>query len=182
MNLNTFKPEFDKAIEFLKTDIAGLRTGRASTVLVENVMVEAYGTKQPLKAVASVSVADPKTLNVEPWDKSLLAAVEKGIRDSGIGINPINDGRLIRVCLPELTVERRAELVKVLHQKLENARISVRKNREEVKNMIIDEEKNKSISEDERYHLQDQLEEMVKKCSEEIKVIGENKESEITNI
>jgi len=182
MNLNTFKSEFDKVIEFFKTDIAGLRTGRASTALVENVLVEAYGTKQQLKAVASISVADSKTLNIEPWDKSLLAAVEKGIRDSGIGVNPINDGRLIRVCLPELTVERRAELVKVLRQKEENARISIRKIREEIKNTIIEEEKNKIISEDERYHLQDQLEEMVKKYNEEIKQIGENKEKEIINV
>ena len=182
MNLNIFKSEFDKVIEFLKTDIAGLRTGRANTALVENVMVEAYGTRQPLKAVASVSVADPKTLNIEPWDKSLLSAVEKGIRDSGIGVNPVNDGRLIRVSLPELTVERRAELVKVLHQKEENARISVRKIREEIKNTIVEEEKSKSISEDERYKLQEQLEEMVKKYNEDIKVLGENKEKEITNV
>jgi len=144
--------------------------------------VEAYGIKQQLKAVASISVADPKTLNIEPWDKSLLAAVEKGIRDSGIGVNPINDGRLIRVCLPELTVERRAELVKVLHQKLENARISIRKIREEARNMIVEEEKEKSISEDERYQLQDQLEEMVKKYNEDVKTIGDAKEKEITNV
>ena len=182
MNLDTFKPEFDKAIEFLKTDISGLRTGRANTALVESVMVEAYGTRQQLKAVASVSVADSKTLNIEPWDKSLLSAVEKGIRDSGIGVNPVNDGRLIRVTLPELTVERRAELVKVLHQKLENARIAIKKIREEVKNMIVEEEKNKGISEDERYHLQEQLDEMVKKYNEDVKAVGENKETEITNV
>lgn len=182
MNLNVFKGEFDKIIEFLKTDIAGLRTGRANTALVENIMVEAYGIRQSLKSVASISIADPKTINVEPWDKGLLAAVEKGIRDSGIGINPVNDGRLIRVCLPELTVERRAELVKVLHQKLEGARISVRKIREDIKNTIIEEEKGKNISEDERYSLQDQLEETVKKYNEEIKVVGEEKEKEITNV
>jgi ribosome recycling factor len=182
MNLNNFKSDFDKVIEFLKTDIAGLRTGRANTALVENVFVEAYGIKQQLKAVASISVADSKTLNIEPWDKGLLAAVEKGIRDSGMGINPVNDGRLIRVSLPELTVERRAELVKVLHQKLENARISVRKIREEIRDNILEEEKSKNISEDEKYRLQEELEEMVKKYNEEIKNIGENKEEEITNV
>lgn len=182
MNLNTFKNDFDKVIEFLKTDITGLRTGRANTALVENILVEAYGSKQQLKAMASISVADSKTLNIEPWDKGLLAAVEKGIRDSGMGVNPVNDGRLIRVCLPELTVERRAELVKVLHQKLENARISVKKIREEIKGQILEEEKEKTISEDERYHLQEQLDEMVKKYNEDIKNIGENKETEITNV
>ncbi|MDO9509898.1 MAG: ribosome recycling factor [Candidatus Magasanikbacteria bacterium] len=182
MNINIFKPEFDKSIEFLKTDIAGLRTGRANTVLVESITVEAYGSRQQLKSMASISVADSKTLNIEPWDKGLLAAIEKGIRDSGIGLNPVNDGRLIRISLPELTVERRAELAKVLHQKLESARISVKKIREEVKNMIVDEEKDKIISEDERYHLQEKLDEMVKKYNDDIKSIGENKEAEITNI
>lgn len=182
MNINDYKPEFAKAIDFLKQDILGLRTGRASTAMVEEVHVEAYGTRQPLKAVASISVSDPKTLTIEPWDKSLLAAVEKGIRDSGIGINPVNDGRFIRLCLPDLTVERRQELVKVLHQKLENARISVRKIREEARAVIIDAEKDKSIAEDEKYRMQEDLDKMVKEFNEQIKDIGEKKENEINTV
>lgn len=182
MNLNDFKPEFIKVLDFLKQDISGLRTGRASTAMVEDVQVEAYGSRQPLKAVASISVADPKTLNIDPWDKSLMAAVEKGIRDSGLGINPVNDGRLIRLCLPELTVERRQELAKVLHQKLENARISVRQVREDVRNIIAEEEKTKTISEDEKYRLQEDLDKMVKDYNDQIKDIGEKKEAEINNV
>lgn len=182
MNISDFKPEFAKAIEYLKQDITGLRTGRATTAMVEDIQVEAYGTRQPLKAVASITVADPKTLNVDPWDKSLMAAVEKGLRDSGLGINPVNDGRLIRLCLPELTVERRQELAKVLHQKLENARISVRKIREEARDMIAEAEKENSVTEDEKYRLQEELDKMVKDFNEQIKDIGEKKENEINTV
>lgn len=182
MNITEYKVEFNKVIDFLKNDITGLRTGRASTAMVEDISVEAYGTRQPLKAVASISVADPKTLNVEPWDKGLLGAVEKGIRDSGLGINPVNDGRLIRLILPELTVERRTELAKILHTKLENARISVRGVREEARNIITESEKDGSISEDEKYRMQEDLDKMVKEYNEQIKDIGEKKEAEINTI
>ena len=182
MNLSDYKSEFSKVIEFLKSDLTQLRTGRASTALVEGVLVEAYGTKQPLKAVASITVSDPKTLAIEPWDKSLLAAVEKGIRDSSLGLNPVNDGRFIRLPLPELTTERRAELTKVLHQKLEHARVGVRQAREAVRELILFEEKDKSISEDEKFRLQEELEKMVKSFNDEIQKIGENKEKEITTV
>jgi ribosome recycling factor len=182
MNINDFKPEFNKAIDFLKQDISGLRTGRASTAMVEDISVEAYGTRQPLKAVASISIADPKTLNVDPWDKGLLSAVEKGIRDSGLGINPVNDGRLIRLILPELTVERRAELTKILHQKLENARISVRQIREDVRNIINEGEKEGEVTEDEKFRLQEELDKLVKEYNEQIKSVGEKKETEINGI
>ena len=182
MYIIEYRDQFDKVIDFFKNDITGLRTGRANTAMVEDITVEAYGTRQALKAVASISIADAKTLNVEPWDKSLLGAVEKGIRDSSLGINPVNDGRLIRVILPELTSERRIELTKVLRQKEENARISVRKVREEVRDSILESEKNKEISEDDRFKLQDDLEEMVKSYNEKIKEISDKKEEEINQI
>ena len=182
MQINDFKEEFSKVIEFLKTDISGLRTGRASAAMVDTITVEAYGVRQPLKAVASVTVTDPKTLMIDPWDKSILATVEKGIREANIGANPVNDGRGIRLSLPELTVERRQELVKILHQRLENARISVRKVREEIRDMIAGEEKSGGMSEDEKFKLQEDLEKMVKDYNEEIRTIGENKEEEITTI
>jgi len=150
--------------------------------MVEGISVEAYGTRQPLKAVASISVADPKTLNIEPWDKSLLAAVEKGLRESNLGINPVNDGRLIRLCLPELTVERRTELAKVLHQKLEAARVAVRKTREDARALITQSEKDKEVAEDEKFRLFDELEKMVKDFNDQIKTIGEKKEEEISTV
>jgi ribosome recycling factor len=182
MNLSEYQKDFDKAIEFFKTDILGLRTGRATNAIVEDVIVEAYGTKQPIKALATIMVADAKTVNIEPWDKSLVGNIEKAIRDAGLGLNPINDGRLIRLILPELTVERRNELIKVLHQKQENVRISIRKIREDIKDVIVNAEKNNEIAEDEKYRSQEALDELVKKYNETIREIGENKEKEINTI
>lgn len=182
MNIQEYKKDFTAVLDFLKQDITSLRTGRASTAMVDAIFVEAYGTKQPLKATASISIADPKTITLEPWDKSLLGAIEKGVRDSGLGINPVNDGKLIRLSLPELTSERRQELIKILHQKLEHARVSIRKVREDVREIISTQEKQKSISEDDKFRLQEDVEKLVKDFNEEIKKIGEQKEQEITTV
>ncbi len=182
MQVNDFKDDFNKVIEFLKTDISGLRTGRASGAMVDSITVEAYGIRQPLKAVASITIIDSKTLMIDPWDKSVLASIEKGIREANIGINPVNDGRGIRLSLPELTVERRQELIKILHQRLENARISVRKVREEIRDMIAAEEKEGGMSEDERFKLQEELDKLVREYNDEIQSIGGKKEEEITTI
>lgn len=182
MNVQDFQPEFKKAIEFLKSDISQLRTGRATSAMLDSITVEAYGSYQPVKAVGTIMLADAKTITIEPWDKSLLGVVEKGIRDSGLGINPVNDGKLIRLSMPELTSERRAELIKVLHQKLEQARIAIRKVREEAREFIGEAEKEKSITEDDKFNLQAELETMVKEYNDEIKDIGEKKEKDITTI
>ena len=182
MNIDAYKEQFNKTIDHLKQEISALRTGRATPALVEDVMVEAYGTKQGLKAVASISVADAKTLTVEPWDKTLMQVIELAIRNSDVGINPVNDGKLIRLPLPELTAERRADLIKELHKKLEDARIAVRKIREEVRNDIDKAEKEKVISEDEKFASQDELEELVKEYNELVKKVGQDKEKEITTI
>lgn len=176
------KEQFIKTLEHLRSEISSLRTGRATPALVEDIPVEAYETKQPLKAVAAISVADAKTLTVDPWDKSLLQAVESAIRNSDLGINPVNDGKLIRLPLPELTQERRNELVKVLHQKLEQARIAIRKIRETVRDDIDKALKNKDIGEDEKFKAQESLEQTVKDYNEKIKVIGEEKEKEVLSI
>jgi ribosome recycling factor len=173
---------FDKSIDHLKNEISVLRTGRATPALVEDIIVEAYGIKQQLKAVASISVADAKTLNIDPWDKGLTQAVEEAIRKSDIGINPVNDGTLIRLPLPELTAERRADLIKILHKKLEEARISVRKIREDIRGEIDKKEKSKEISEDEKYDFQDELDEVVQKYNKKIKKVGEDKEVEINKV
>ncbi|MFA5211183.1 MAG: ribosome recycling factor [Patescibacteria group bacterium] len=176
------KEQFEKVISFLKTDISSLRTGRATPALVEDVVVDAYGGKQPLKAVASISVSDAKTLLVDPWDKGLVQSVEVALRNSDLGINPVNDGKFIRLPLPDLTAERRQELVKVLHQKLEQAKISVRKIREELRGQVEKMEKNKEISEDDKFNYFEDLEKEVKDVNEKIKQIGEDKEKEVTTI
>ncbi|MBD3311588.1 MAG: ribosome recycling factor [Candidatus Magasanikbacteria bacterium] len=176
------KEKFEKAIDHLKSEVTGLRTGRATPALVEDITVEAYGTKQPVKALASISVSDAKTLVVDPWDKSVLQQIDSAISNSQLGINPVNDGKLIRLPLPELTQERRQELIKVLSQKLEQARIVVRKIREDIKEEIEENYKNKMIGEDEKFKLLDNLEEEVKEYNEMIKQIGEDKENEINKV
>jgi ribosome recycling factor len=176
------KEQFEKTISFLRNDISSLRTGRATPALVEDITVEAYGSKQPLKTLASISVSDAKTLNIDPWDKGLVQNVEKAIRNSDLGINPVNDGKLIRLPLPDLTAERRQELVKVLYQKLEQAKISVRKIREEIRTSVDKQEKEKEISEDEKFKIFEELEKQVKEINEKIKTIGEEKEKEVTTI
>lgn len=180
--VDNYKEKFEKTLEHLKNEITSLRTGRATPALVEDIAVESYGTKQPMKAVASISVQDAKTIVVDPWDKNLIQAVEIAISNSQLGINPVNDGKLIRLPLPELTQDRRQELVKVLHQKLEDARIATRKIREEVRKEIEVQEKNKEIAEDDKYKMQDDLEKLVKEYNDKIKEIGENKEKEINTI
>lgn len=182
MNISDFKSDFDSAINFFKEDISGLRTGRASAAIVEDIMVEAYGTHQTLKSLASINIPDAKTVNIEPWDKSVLSAVEKAIRDSGIGLNPVNTGSQIRIFLPELTSERRQELIKVLHQKEEGARIAVRKVREDVKEMVKAAEEGNEVTEDEKYRLEEELDKMVKEYNDKIKEIVAKKEAEINTI
>jgi len=182
MNINDFKEDFGKAIEFYKTDISGLRTGRATSAMVENVVVEAYGVKQPLKAVASINILDPKTLMLDPWDKSVLTNLEKAIREANLGMNPVNDGRGIRLSLPELTVERRQELIKILRERTEQARISIRKIREDIKDMILVEEEDKNIAEDEKFRLMEELDKAVKDYNEDIKEIANKKEEEISTV
>lgn len=181
-NLNIYREDFEKVIEHLKNDISSLRTGRATPALVEDIVVEAYGSRQPLKTVASINVQDAKTLAIDPWDKSLVQAIDSALRNSQLGINPVNDGKLIRLPLPDLTQERRQELIKVLHQKLETARISIRKVREEIRDDIDKKEKAKEMSEDEKYKLQDELEKWVKDYNDKIRVVGEEKEREITTV
>ncbi|HLD31454.1 MAG TPA: ribosome recycling factor [Patescibacteria group bacterium] len=180
--LDSYRDNFKKAAEHFKNEISALRTGRATPALVEDVPVEAYGTRQPLKAVASISVQDAKTIVVEPWDKSLTQTVEAGLRQSNLGINPVNDGRVIRLPLPELTQERRQDLIKVLHQKLEAARVAIRQIREDARKEIDGREKNKEISEDEKFSQQDQLEKLVKEANDNVKNIADEKEEEITKV
>ena len=182
MNIQSYKEQFDKTIEHLKGEMSKLRTGRATPALVEDITVEAYGVKQPLKTLASISISDAKTLNVEPWDKSIIQAIETAINNSQLGINPVNDGKLLRLPLPELTQDRRVELIKVLHQKLEAGRISARQIREEIKKEIEQSEKDKEITEDDRYKYIEDLDKAAKDCNDKIKELGEEKEKEINTV
>lgn len=173
-----FKPQFEKIVERLIEELSTLRTGRASPALVEHVQVEAYGTMQPVKALASMSTPDAKTLNIEPWDQSVIKAIEDAIRKSEIGVNPVVDGKTIRLIMPMMTEESRQKMVKVVHEKLEDARVAVRKVREDAKKKISAMDGGEDIVRKE----QEKLDKTVKDYVTKIDAAGEKKEEEVMSI
>lgn len=176
------KTELEKSVEHFKEELNQLRTGRAATALVENIMVDYYGAKSPLKQVASITIPEPRTIAISPWDKGALVNIESAIRESQLNLNPNNDGSIIRINIPQLTEERRKELVKVLNQKAEEARISVRKHREEVWEEIQNMEKEGAIGEDDKFAGKDKLQEVVDEYNGKIESIREAKEKEILTV
>jgi ribosome recycling factor len=174
--------EFQKAIDFFKKDIANLRTGRANPALLENVPVEAYGAKTPLNGLASITVTDARSMVVAPWDKNLLKDVEKAIVEAGLGMGVVNEGDKIRVTVPQMTEENRKDLVKKLNEKMETARIALRQVRDEIKADIEEAEKNKEISEDDKFRFIHELDEEVRKLNDELKEVRDKKEGEIMTI
>ncbi|MBI2551855.1 ribosome recycling factor [Candidatus Uhrbacteria bacterium] len=182
INLDGSKSEFEKSVTHLKSELGGLRSTRATPALVEHVMVEVYGSKQSLKALASISVVDPKTLTIEPWDKSIAKEIERAVSAANLGINPVNEGQIIRIILPPLTEESRKELVKIIHDRLESVRQALRTLREKLRQQIIDAEKKKEISEDEKYKQLEKLDKLVGEYNEQVKKLGESKEKEIMTV
>lgn len=174
--------DFDKAVEFLRNDITGLRTGRANPSVVENIQIEAYGTHVQLVSVASISTPDSHTIQIEPWDKTQVKAVEKAIIDSKLGFMPNVAGTVIRLIMPPMTEENRKNLVKILGEKLENARKSVRAVRDEARTEIIAAERDGGISEDEKYRFLEQLDKVAAGVNERIKHVGDEKEKEIMTV
>jgi len=173
------KQAMDKAVEAVKREFATVRTGKATTALLDLVRVEAYGNEMPLNQVASVAAPEPKLLTVQPWDKSLLKAVEKAILASDLGLTPSNDGNLIRIPLPPLTEERRRELVKVVHKFAEEGRVAVRHARTEAISRI---KKAEHVSEDEKKHTEKDIQKL---HDERLKLVDEAvkaKEAEIMEV
>ena len=174
-----FRKRMEGALGALKTEFGGLRTGRATASLVEPITVDAYGSHMPMAQVGTISIPDPRTISIQVWDKGLVSAVERAIRDSGLGVNPVVDGTLVRIPIPSLTQERRAELAKLAGKYAEHARVAVRNVRREGMEAI---KKAKDISEDEGKRLQDQMQ---KQTDEVIKLIDDAlaaKEAEIKQV
>ena len=167
------------ALENLKHDLAGLRTGRASTALLDPIQVEVYGANMPINQVATVSVPEPRTISVQVWDRSNISAVEKAIRNAGLGINPITDGQMIRLPIPDLTEERRKELAKLASQYAEKARVAVRNVRRDGMDALKTDEKKKEISEDEHKRLDTEVQKMTDDTIKEIDAAAHAKEQEI---
>lgn len=180
--LSTAQTKMQKTIEVLRIDLASVRAGRASVSLLDKVMVEYYGTPTPVNQVASVTVPEPRMIVIQPWEKNLLKDIERAIMKSDLGLNPNSDGSVIRLNLPQLTEERRKELVKTVHKKAEDARVSIRNLRREANDSVKKDEKAKEITEDEAKKANDDIQKMTDKFIKEVDTVMEHKEKEVMEI
>lgn len=174
--------EFDKVLKFFKDELTKLRSGRANPDLLSNIKVEAYSQTMPLNQLANINVADATMLVVQPWDKSIVEDIRKAIIKSDLGISPVVDGEIIRLPLPPLTEERRQEYVKVLKQKAEEARISIRQIRKDVLVGVEQDEEAGKISEDDLERSKKELQEKVDKANEQVEAIAAEKEKELMQV
>ena len=179
ISTDDLKRRMHGAVEAFRHDLGGLRTGRASTALLDPIHVEVYGTNMPLNQVATVSVPEPRMLSVQVWDRSNVQLVEKAIRNAGLGINPIVDGQVIRLPIPELTEERRKELDKLVGQYAEKARVAVRNVRRDGMDHLKQDERKHDISEDEKKRLEHDVQKMTDDTIKEIDELAHSKEKEI---
>ncbi len=170
------------AVEALQRELQTVRTGRASPSLVERLVVDYYDTPTPLAQLAPIHATDPRTLTIQPWDKKALGDIEKAIQKSDLGLNPNNDGSVIRLTLPPLTEERRKDLVKVVHKKVDEAKIAVRNIRRDAHDKLRDQEKKKDISADDLKRGTDRLQKLTDKYVEEVEGVGHAKEREIMEV
>ncbi|UYO00325.1 MAG: ribosome recycling factor [Devosia sp.] len=181
-DLSDLKNRMQKSISALKDELGGLRTGRASASLLEPVNVEAYGSRMPLNQVATVTVPEPRMLSVQVWDRGMASAVEKAIRDSGLGLNPMSEGQIIRVPLPELNEQRRKELAKVAHNYAEQARVAVRHIRRDGMDALKKAEKDSDMSQDDAKKQSDLVQKATDAAVAEIDGIVAQKEQEIMQV
>jgi ribosome recycling factor len=167
------------AVESFRSDLGGLRTGRANTTLLDPVVVEVYGSNMPLNQVATVSAPEPRMLTVQVWDRSNVTPVEKAIRSAGLGLNPITDGQMLRLPIPDLTEERRKELAKLAGQYAEKAKIAIRNVRRDANDSLKTDENKKEISEDDRKRLETEVQKMTDEMIKAVDDAAANKEKEI---
>lgn len=174
--------DWQKTIDFFKKEIASVRTGRANPNILDGVQIEAYGVKNPLNGVGNIAVADGQSITITPWDKNIIKDIEKAIVQADLGVEIVNEGDKIRIKVPQMTEENRKELVKKLNEKYEQARISIRQVRDEIKTGIEEGEKNKEIGEDDKYNFIEELDNEVSKLNDELKEIKDKKEGDIMTV
>ena len=182
VSITNFKPGFEEVLAFFNRDIATLRTGRATPALIEQVTIEAYGTKSPLQHMASIGTPDARTLIVQPWDKGLLKDIERGISQADLNMNPIIEGDAIRISLPAMNEENRRAIVKLLNEKAEAARVKLRQLREKARTEITAACEAGDMGEDEKFSGHKHVEEMMKEYNERIKTSADEKEKEIMTL
>ncbi len=178
-NFSNFKTEINKVVEYLGKEYSQLNIGRASPMVLDGVSVESYGSHVPLKNIASISIEDPKTLRVSPWDKSQIKEIEKSIIASNLGLSVAVDDSGIRIIFPQLTTETRQTLVKVLKEKLEESRITIRKERERIWDEIQKLEKDGKMTEDEKFRAKEDLQKVIDEINKNLENAFEKKEKEV---
>ena len=171
-----------RAIEALKQDLGAIRAGRASSALLDRIQVDYYGTATPVNQVATISVPEARLLVIQPWDRKLLTDIEKAIQKSDLGINPNNDGQVIRLNIPPMSEDRRRDLVKSLHKKLDEHKVAVRNIRRDIQDKLRDREKKKEVSEDELKRSTDRLQKLTDRYIDEMDKVGKTKEQEILEV
>ena len=180
--LENHKTELDKTHAALKKELSHVRTGRASTALLEGVHVDYYGTRTPLNQVASLSAPEPSLLVIQPYDKSVIQAIEKAIQTSELGLNPQNDGKLIRIPIPPLTEERRHEIVRVVHKRMEEARVEIRNLRRDAADHLKKLQKDGEVGADEERRLMEELQRTTDRYVGEVDRVGAAKEQEVLEV
>lgn len=180
--LSQSETKMKKTVEALRHHLGSIRTGRASPALVEHLHVEYYGTEMPLNQLANISVPEARMLVIQPWDKGAIKAIEKAIQNSDLGLNPNNDGQVIRLGIPQLTEQRRKDLVKLVKKEVEEQKVSLRNVRRDALHEFKKLEQDKQISEDEHKRAQDQLEQLMTQYTKQLDQLGQAKEQEVLEV
>ncbi len=182
MSTSAAKERMDRALEAMRREFAGVRTGKASPALLDSVRVEAYGGHMPLNQVGTVSVPEPRLLTVQPWDRTLIKAIEKALQESDLGLNPSNDGSMIRIPIPALTEERRREYVRLLHKMAEEGRVAIRQARKDANDEIKQRQKDGELSEDDSRREQDDVQKLTNQYVERVDELLKRKEAEVLEV
>jgi ribosome recycling factor len=180
-NFSSFNTKIKETYDWYTKELSAIRTGRASTAFLDPVRVDSYGSEMPISAVATIATEDAKTLRISPWDHSQIQAIEKGIIVSNLGVSVVVDGQGLRVIFPELTGERRQQLIKVAKEKLEDAKVAIRRERNEVSEDLNAKKKSGAMGEDEMMRAKTEMEKIVQEASKKLEEMYEKKEKEITN-
>lgn len=182
IDLNLFQEGGQKIVDFVKKEVQGIRTNRANADLVSHILVDAYGVKTPLEQLATINVPEPRLIVIQPWDKNVIKDIESALSRANLGTTPTVKESAINVNLPSLNEETRKNLIKILHQKLESGRMNLRNLRDEIRSKIQKASREKTITEDERYRLFDELDKKNAKFMDEVETIGDRKEKEVNTI
>lgn len=178
----SMKQQMSEVMQHIKDDLSSIRTGRASATLVDSLAVQYYGSTMPLKQMASISVPEPTVILIQPWDKQAIGDVEQAIRNSNLGLSPINEGTQIRLVLPPLTEERRNDLIKAVHQKAEAGKVALRTVRKDTWDEVQKQVKSGDLTEDDRYRYEGDLNKIIDQFNREVDEVVEKKESELRTI